>query len=125
MRAEIRRDNLGGRGSAKMAEWWHRNITLYMDLLLRMQRSLEENISQMLAKIQAKNIKKMAVICSLFMFEFLVSTIIILVIYSLAEDKQKYCVTLSERWGHWEIGDDVILLYHSRIRNNTGRQFNR
>ena len=49
MRAEIRRNDRGGIGSFKMAEFWFNNMTRYMDLLLETQRELAVEITQVSA----------------------------------------------------------------------------
>lgn len=51
MRAEIRRNDRGGIGSFKTAEFWFNNMTRYMDLLLETQRELAVEITQVKSMI--------------------------------------------------------------------------
>ncbi|XP_071110470.1 uncharacterized protein [Haliotis cracherodii] len=97
MRAEIRRNDLEGRGSVKMAQWWFNNMTIYMDLLLETQQELAVEITQMLDQRQATNLQKMVAISIVFVCVFVVSAIIIYAVYSLTDEIQKYSITLAER----------------------------
>ena len=66
MRAEIRRNDRGGIGSFKTAEFWFNNMTRYMDLLLETQRELAVKITQvgvmrMVVKITQVGVMRMVV----------------------------------------------------------------
>ncbi|XP_046328776.1 uncharacterized protein LOC124112690 [Haliotis rufescens] len=97
MRAEIRRNDLAGRGSVKMAQLWFGNMTRYMDLLLETQKELADEITQMLDERQATNLQKMVAISIVFVCVFILCPVIIYAVYSLTNEIQKYSITLAER----------------------------
>ncbi|GFN83560.1 guanylate cyclase 32e [Plakobranchus ocellatus] len=97
MRAEIRRNDRGGIGSFKTAEFWFNNMTRYMDLLLETQRELAVEITQVLDERQASNLQKMVAISVVFVCVFILCPVIIYAVYSLTNEIQKYSITLADR----------------------------
>ena len=97
MRAEIRRNDLGGNGSINLAQWWFHNMTQYMDLLLIIQRELAIKIVMMQDKDQRSNMEKMCVISVVCLCVVIISIIIIYVIYILTDIIQKYSICIAER----------------------------
>ncbi|XP_012937760.1 uncharacterized protein LOC101864616 [Aplysia californica] len=97
MRAEIRRNDRGGIGSFKTAEFWFNNMTRYMDLLLETQRELAVEITQVLDERQESNLQKMVAISVVFVCVFILCPVIIYAVYSLTNEIQKYSITLADR----------------------------
>ncbi|XP_055954535.1 uncharacterized protein LOC126811279 [Patella vulgata] len=97
MRAEIRRNDLGGQGSIKMAEWWYNNMTVYMDLLLETQSELSQEITGLLDERQKVNLQKLIAISIVFVCVFVICPIIIYAAYTLTNEIQKYSISLANR----------------------------
>ncbi|ESO82166.1 hypothetical protein LOTGIDRAFT_135225, partial [Lottia gigantea] len=97
MRAEIRRNDLAGRGSIKMAEWWYNNMTVYMDLLLETQSELSQEITGLLDERQKANLQKLIAISIVFVCVFVICPIIIYAAYTLTNEIQKYSISLANR----------------------------
>ncbi|ESP04584.1 hypothetical protein LOTGIDRAFT_63120, partial [Lottia gigantea] len=97
MRAEIRRNELGGKGSIRMAEWWYNNMTVYMDLLLETQSELAQEITGLLDQRQSVNLQKLIAISVVFVCVFVFCPIIIYAAYKLTNEIQKYSISLTER----------------------------
>ncbi|XP_050413592.2 uncharacterized protein LOC126828054 [Patella vulgata] len=97
MRAEIRRNELNGLGSIKMAEWWYNNMTVYMDLLLETQSELAQEITGLLDERQKINLQKLIAISVVFVCVFVICPIIIYAAYKLTNEIQKYSINLTNR----------------------------
>ncbi|XP_067658293.1 uncharacterized protein [Haliotis asinina] len=97
MRAEIRRNDLKGKGSVKMAQWWFNNMTMYMDLLLTTQTDLSEEITQIMDEGQIYTFNRVMGISFVLACVFILCPVIIYTMYSLTNELQQYSTTLTQR----------------------------
>lgn len=97
MRAEIRRNDLMGKGSVKMAQWWFNNMTMYMDLLLTTQTDLSEEITQIMDEGQIYTLNRVMGISFVLACVFILCPVIIYTMYSLTNEIQQYSTALTER----------------------------
>ena len=98
MRTQIRRNDLQGGGSIKLAKWWFNNMTLNMDILLETRNKLAMDINLSLDVQHDETLSTMIGVSCLFAGIVLLFAAIMFAVYSLTDDIQLYSVGLAERY---------------------------
>ncbi|KAK3099718.1 hypothetical protein FSP39_008541 [Pinctada imbricata] len=98
MRYQIRSNNSSApNGSLEMADWWFENMSIYQDIVRDAQKKIALNLDRILEQRALEDLRSIILISCIFGAILVICPIIILAVYYLTSQIQKYSINIANR----------------------------